>query len=295
MKKLNTYTLYDLAVRVHPLTEATHAEGMTLETIAWTLLMARGSLKFHVQSDSFFSSSLKRAAVALLDTIQAVGIPAVLPWEGEGGQYLDPQAVVQSWHISSLNESAKTFETVLANELPGLATYHVLQKGIYSTDDLLTRADHHLSDSMRAALPGKASHDICEAGKCLAFELATSSAFHMWRALETVMDEYHRALTGKSFEDAKVTRTWREYIKALEAAKADNKITAFLDHIRHEYRNPVAHPSVNVSPEEAVDLFSAGLSAISQAMRATVAAWQTRALPATPTQPGVIEATPAAN
>lgn len=270
VKKLNTHTVYDLALRVHPLTEISHTDGMTLKDAIWTLLMARTALLWLGGGDSFFSTSLKRSADSLLDTVHGMGVPRILPWEAEGGEPYNPELVVESWRVSNLNEAAKSFETVLANELPGLATYFVLQKGIYSTDDLLTQADHQLSESVRAALPKKASQDICEAGKCLAFELATASAFHIWRALETVMDAYHEALTGKPFPQEGPTRNWGVYIKALKSASAEIKITSFLDHIREEYRNPISHPSDTVGPQEAVDLFSAGLSAIGQAMRATI-------------------------
>lgn len=271
MLKLNTHGIYDLAVRIHPLGEITHTEGMTLGNIVWPLLLARASLLYYARDDSsFFSSSLKRAAEALVGEFRGLGIPEKLNWEGEGGQQVDQNAQLASWHISSLTQAVKDFETVMANELPGLAIYYVLQKGIYSTDDLLSHAHHHLPEDVRKQLPGKASQDICEAGKCLAFELATASAFHMWRGLETVMDFYHLRLTGHSFEAASVTRNWGHYIKALKDAKAETRITVFLDHIREEYRNPISHPSDTLNIDESFSLFSAGLSAITQAMKAAL-------------------------
>jgi hypothetical protein len=60
----------------------------------------------------------------------------------------------------------------------------------------------------------------------------------MWRALEVTFGEYYVSLTGKSFENAKIARNWGAYIKALNEAGADAKITGNLDHIRAEYRNP---------------------------------------------------------
>jgi hypothetical protein len=233
--------------------------------------MAMTGLRWFASSGSFFSTSLKRAVGALLRAIHATGVPTTLPWEGQSEQQYNPEQVLENWDVSGLVQAAKDFETVLANELPGLAIYHVLQKGIYSTDDLLMRADHHVPESIRKELPQKASQDICEAGKCLGFSLATASAFHTWRALETVMDVYYAALTGKTFEEAKITRNWGAYIKALEAADGEEKITRFLDHIREAYRNPISHPSETLEPEDAFNLFSAGLSAISQAMKAAIA------------------------
>ena len=84
------------------------------------------------------------------------------------------------------------------------------------------------------------------------------------------MTLYYKAITGKSFEDDKIMRNWASYIKALEKAGADIKITRFLDHIREAYRNPISHPSETLEPEDAFNLFSAGLSAICQAMKPTI-------------------------
>lgn len=295
MLKLNTHDIYDLANRVHPLTQSSHRDGMVLNDIFWSLVMARQALRWFARGDSsFFLPSLKRAAEVLLNSIQDIGVPDVLPWESDKADPFIPKTALESWQVEQLAQSVKDFETVVANELPGLATYYVLQKGIYSTDDLLTHADHHLPDVIRRELPAKSSQDICQAGKCLAFELGTASAFHMWRALETVMDAYHVALTGDTFEAASVTRNWWAYIKGLEQAGAEKKITLFLDHIREEYRNPISHPSETVEIDEALSLFSAGLSAINQAVKATVDQNKKKKLPRAAVPVGALIAKPAA-
>jgi hypothetical protein len=180
----------------------------------------------------------------------------------------DTSVTISSYNLNSISQRAKEFETVLANELPGLATYVVSAKGIYSTDDLVSHAEMHVPEKYRPILSPKASDDIRQAGKCLAFEVATASAFHMWRAVESVMDSYYKALTTKTFPEAGVTRTWAEYIKALRSANAEKKITSFLDHIREEYRNPISHPDESLELDEAFGLFGAALSVIGQMLRA---------------------------
>lgn len=90
----------------------------------------------------------------------------------------------------------------------------------------------------------------------------------MWRALEVVFGAYYLSITGKTFEEAKVRRNWGNYIEAMVTEKAEKKITDNLDHIRVEYRNPVVHPNVNVTPDEAFGLFGIGISAITQIMQA---------------------------
>ena len=222
-----------------------------------------GLLKAQVRSD-FFSPSLKRAAGVVLRAIYALGIPNEDEPAPEVGE--DP-APIQAFQLGWLVQRAKDLETVLANELPGLATYSVSPKGIFSTDDLITNAELQIPEAYRSVLNDKAKADIQQAGKCLAFELPTASAFHMWRSVESVMDSYHEALTRKSFLDAGVTRNWGAYIKALETARAEKKITVFLDHIREEYRNPISHPNEMLELDEAFALFGPAISAIGQMLK----------------------------
>jgi hypothetical protein len=266
MQKLNTHAIYQLALMIHPLTELEGSGTGNPQRVLWMMVRARIQLNKHIKDDSVFSPSLKRAAGALLRQCHDCGLPE------DGPPSLPEGYVLYAYQLNSLAQRAREFETVLANELPGLSIYSVSQHGIYATDDLITHADYHVPVKLREAVPERAKKDIAEAGRCLAFELSTAAAFHMWRALETVMNRYHQALTGKSFEDAKITRNWAEYIKALETAGADKKITVFLDHIRDEYRNPISHPSETLEADDAFNLFGTALSAIGQAAKAIIGA-----------------------
>lgn len=263
MKKLNTHAVYQFALRIHPLTSLEHKDEMKLKDLFWTIFFAESSLRGQVgPEESFFSPSLKRSAGALLRAIYELGVKSDAPLD------TDLDIEVSPYRVNAVVNRAKEFETVLANELPGLATYIVYQKGIYSTDELISQADTHILSKFRTVLNPKAAQDVREGGRCLAFEVGTASAFHMWRAVESVMDSYYEVLTGKTFEAANVTRTWYKYIEALKGANAERKITAFLDHIREEYRNPIAHPEETLELDEAFGLFGTALSAIGQMLRA---------------------------
>lgn len=152
----------------------------------------------------------------------------------------------------------------ISNDMPGIAAYLVSKKGIYDTDALIEHAEHHLLPDIRAALPPQAITDLREAGRCLAYENATACAFHLWRAIETVMQEYYSKLTGSTLEKDGIASNWGAYIKGLENANADVKVTAFLDHIRDKYRNPHTHPDVVVTIGEAQGLFGVATSSIDQ-------------------------------
>lgn len=260
MKKLNTHAIYLLGQRMRGLIVSEHKEGMTINDIFLKLFQARLALKGQV-TEEFFSPSLKRSASAVLQAIYDLG------WPDSDSVRVETETPIAEWQLNWLKHKARDFEIVLANELPGLATYVVSPKGIFSTDDLITNAELQIPEKHRSALSAKAIEDIRQAGKCLAFELSTASAFHMWRAVESMMDNYHEALTGKSFADSGITRNWGKYIPALEEANAEKKITVFLDHIRQEYRNPISHPDVTLELDEAFGLFAPAISVIGQMLR----------------------------
>ena len=287
MRKLNTFSIYQMATLIHPLTAIAEDHrgnaSVKLKLVLWQLWQAVRSLHKH-SDESLFSPSLKRAAAALIESCHDAGLPRKA---GDLLEAFDSDADVQVYSFNSIQQKAKDFEIVLANELPGLSIYAVSQLGIFSTDDLISHADSHIATSLREAVPEKANKDLAESGRCLAFQLPTASAFHMWRALETVMDAYHEALTGESFADKRVTRNWGAYIKALRDAKAEDKVTTFLDHIREEYRNPISHPSDTLESDDAFNLFGTGLSAIGQAAKAIIAIGNS-----TPPKPGTSGMTP---
>jgi hypothetical protein len=173
-----------------------------------------------------------------------------------------------TYHAYWLRRDYEALESVMANEMPGCPAYIVSQKGIYRTEALIDQADSHFHPDLASAIPDQAKTDIKEAGKCLAFELPTACSFHLWRAVESTTDEYYVALAGKSFDADNVSRNWGAKIKALEAAKADQGVTAFLDHIREHYRNPQTHPERIVPLKEAQMLFGTATSAIAQIVTA---------------------------
>jgi hypothetical protein len=263
MKRLNTYQFYELGVALHQFSQV-KSSGCTIGDLLWPALTAMAELSKYTGEGGVFSQSSKRAATIFLATLINAGVPS----DYRDLPKLDTKLEVKSYQVDAIKRTLADLETVMSNDLPGVPTYFVVPKGIYSTDDLITHAVNHIPEQVRTELPAKAKLDICEAGKCLAFEVATGSAFHMWRAVESVMNRYHEALTGKTFEAAKVKRNWANYIEALEKAGAEEKITVFLNHIRVEYRNPISHPDDTLELDEAFNLFGAALSVVGMTLKA---------------------------
>ncbi len=192
-------------------------------------------------------------------------ITAIIPEDVSAALAIDSETLLD-WRLNTLKHKVGTFETIMNGDMPDIASYIVSQKGIYRTDDLIAHAENHLSAASKAALPNQACEDLREAGRCLAYEVPTACAFHLWRTVESVMAYYYVKLSGVTFEDAGVQRNWGAYIPALTAVGAPVKITAFLSHIKDEYRNPQTHPDEPVPIEEAQRLFSTAISSVEQMM-----------------------------
>jgi hypothetical protein len=73
-------------------------------------------------------------------------------------------------------------------------------------------------------------YDIQQAGRCLAFNIPTAAGFHILKAVESMIREYHLRLTGKHI--AAKSRNRGAYIRDLNNHGADIKVTAYLSHIK---------------------------------------------------------------
>ena len=166
-------------------------------------------------------------------------------------------------------DKAKKLEGVALAELQILDVYHASQKGIYSTSDLIERADHTLPDSIRAKIPAEAVEELRQSGRCLAFDSFTASGFHMMRAAEAVLYEYDVSICKPKTK--KKLDNWGAYILALrkwQDEKSGNKspdvekVIAVLQQIEDQDRNLIMHPELVLSGDDAFTLFEVGQGAI---------------------------------
>jgi hypothetical protein len=258
MKKLNLHEIFEFGRVLNPLSKI---EGNSkISDQLMEVISARLALNAMMRPDSPLLETARRAVQKLIDAISRI-VPADISEAFKIGK--DEEF---SFHAHWIKEALRQLESVLGNDMPGIAAYHVSKKGIFNTEDLITQAEYYLTEDIRRELPVQACTDLREAGKCLAYELPTACVFHLWRAVEAVMAEYHDRLTGTKLPEKK--RNWSAYIQKLNEANADEKITAFLNHIREHYRNPQTHPEINVELSEAQQLFGAAMSSINQILLA---------------------------
>lgn len=257
MKKINLYEMYTFGKAIAPLSAIEPSKKV--RNHLFELWDARQKLISMTTDDSPVLSSARRAINRLIGVIDAA-----LPRDITDALNIPDEEEFGWLHGPAVSNGVKELESVLGNDMPDISSYVASQKGIYRTDDLIAHAEQQLSVEVRRVISPQACNDIREAGKCLAYELPTACAFHLWRSVETVMQQYYERLTGKTFDTNGVVRNWGAYIIALKKENAEPKITFFLDHIRAEYRNPQTHPDELVSIEEAQRLFNVALSSIEQ-------------------------------
>jgi hypothetical protein len=256
VKKFNPYETYSLGKQLFPVLNFAEKDYNYSE-IMWPLYMARMTLLAQIKTSTVFQSASNRAAGSAIGAINSViseNIDEMIKVEND--------KKVTQYEIHNIKNHIQNLETVLSNDMPGVSAYVVSQKGIYKTDDLISHADHNFPKEIRKDIPEQAIKDLIESGKCLAFEVPTACAFHLWRAVETVMGAYYQKLTKSTFDSDGVHKNWGAYSKALVEKGADSNITKFLDHIRESYRNPQTHPEAMLEVNEALGLFGVATSAI---------------------------------
>ena len=137
---------------------------------------------------------------------------------------------------------AKECEIILSAELHTLAAYHITQKGIYATADLIERAEGILPEHVLGIISQMAIREVRESGKCLALDCATASAFHMMRATEEVMYEYYVSVCKP--KSARKLENWGAYIAELRKSNEPEvkEVVAMLQQIKDRHRNLIMHP-----------------------------------------------------
>jgi len=256
MLRINEFQIYVLAAHVHPLTEIPNDtkysdvwyKWMDVKNALQTIFKQR-ALEVCLDAANELYAALRLVIPDDLD--QAV---AKLP--NPATNTLEPNI---SYNLYSIREAAKKFEIVLAAELSNSDTYWIEPKGTHKTSVLLQQARAELPASLVSEMP-EAATEFDEAGRCLLFENSTAVGFHLMRATEAVIRKYYEVVIGKP--PAVKYRNWGAYIKRLKECDADKKVTGYLDHIRENYRNPVLHPEVTLTSEEAQILFGVCVSAI---------------------------------
>lgn len=161
------------------------------------------------------------------------------------------------WQISS---SRDQFKTAFLAELGVMPSFFVTQKGGFDTSTLLNNPRALLPHDLTMKVPETLS-DLDAMGHALAFDLGTAAGFHMFRILESVLRRYFTVTTGGLA--APKVRTIGAYTRALRSVECgDGRVLATLDQLAALHRNPLIHPEVMITTDQAVTLLGVVRSAV---------------------------------
>lgn len=246
MQSLNVGWFSRLANALRPLATGAYEQDNAMDVIA----VARPYLLTLSDKGQFpLSLDASRPLVwALQEQIEAVGNAAT------GGEEIDFPA-----YRTAIQDNASRLAMVLDTDLSHQPVYCVFPKRAYDIQILTSDATQIFSPAVRAALTEEEEYNLKEAGRCLAFEVPTAAGFHLFRALDSVLQRYVKLVKGSLPKN----KNWGQYIKALEENGADRKITGILFQLKEFHRNPIIHPDARLNVEDALSLIGVAESALS--------------------------------
>jgi hypothetical protein len=175
------------------------------------LIMADFTLENLLRSSVF--SGYLRSSLSLGSTLQA-SIRAVTY-----GPTDDMGRLVTTFQIHQIRSGYEQYKIALLAELGVFPSYFVTQKGSFDTLSLLDHGHTLFPGDLRDKAPD-AIFDIQEAGKALAYELATACGFHAFRATESVLRHYTHVTGGQPLPKI---RNIGAYVRAIRIAKSGDE------------------------------------------------------------------------
>lgn len=159
-----------------------------------------------------------------------------------------------------VREAAKSFKLVFLSEMSGIPAFLVTRKENYSTDHLIDNGLGLFPANMVTKAP-ETLEDAQEAGRCLAYERNTACGFHTFRVVEAVVRRYWDAV-AKGKPRPKLETLGKMAAEMNDAKLGDPKVIEALLQLAKLHRNPLAHPDVILTGDEAIGAIGMARSVI---------------------------------
>jgi hypothetical protein len=168
--------------------------------------------------------------------------------------------VLSDFEVWSIKYKRDQFKTVFLSELSTLPSFLVTSKESYDTIQLIENGVSLFPPSLLRKAPETQS-DAMEVGKALAFELATACGFHAFRVTESVVRRYwDKVSNGKS---RPALETLGNFAAEMEKQSiGEPKIVESIKQMTKLHRNPLIHPEVILSVEEAISIVGIARSVV---------------------------------
>lgn len=178
---------------------------------------------------------------------------------------LPADAKVDKVLAEKVSKAIEDIDKTLDAELQLRHAYFVTPKR-FDTDHLLNQPSSLFGGFVFDVLPQICRYDLKRAGRCIAFGLATASAFHLMRATEGVLRFYYQTIVARGRIKTLLWGPMLEHLK-MRRDHPSQLLLDHLDHIRVNFRNPTQHPDSCYSLDEAQDLLAVCIDAINRMIR----------------------------
>jgi hypothetical protein len=167
--------------------------------------------------------------------------------------------------IVTLNVKSRQCLQVMTSELGIVPVFLVAPKEGYDVNLLTEQGNRLFPNSLEIKAP-ETSKDMLEVGKALVFELPTACGFHLFRVLEAILKRYwDHVSAGKARPKVETIGSYAVALK--DASLGEQKIWETLSQISKLHRNPIIHPEVLLTTEEAIELLGIVRSVVGAMVR----------------------------
>jgi hypothetical protein len=252
MQRINTAFFYRLAMKLVPLASLQTGAQLYLTSSFSVINTARNDLNIFLTNTLIPPITCYGNGEALHNLLAAI---ADEPYK--------PDRPLEWFEVNAITEALKNFEISLQSDFGLRDTFIVSPKGAYSTTSLAERGETVVSETAHALVPSmkKDLHDAC---RCIAFELPTAAAFHLFRALEAMVREYGEYVRGKPWTKIEKKNGLGGYANFLKERNlgVDARIINSIEQITKLHRNPTMHPEWHLSTTEILPTLGMTVSAI---------------------------------
>lgn len=268
MIRITLQYVWSLAESLDDLARLDHTKSKPKVEVAVDIFDAKNALQMML-ANSVFAPTLRSCTQLGRDLISLLETHTTGDLKGD----LEPY---QIWGIKN---AYSQFKIAFLAELGTLPTYFVTQKGSHDTLTLLDQPYRMFPDNLVDKAP-EAMFDVAEAGKALSYELATACGYHLFRATEAVLRRYYSHVTGGAPQPK--VRNIAVYVQAMRQRKCgDDKILSVVEQLSKLHRNPLIHPEVSLTLDEAIAIHGIARSAVSAMLATLPDILPTTAAPAT--------------
>jgi len=172
---------------------------------------------------------------------------------------------IEQYELVSLLAAKSTFKTVFLADLGVMPIYIVSKKDTFDVSLLIDAGINLFPGAIMAKVP-EVEKDASEVGRALAYELSTACGFHTFRVTESVLRRYWDVVSkGKARPKL---QTLGNFAAQMEKNKyGDDKVIEAIKQMTKLHRNPLIHPEVILTVEEAIGIIGMARSVIAMMLQ----------------------------